>query len=403
LEVLDLQLRGESGLDVLPQLKALRPEMSVIILTAYGTIERAVEAMRRSADNFLVNPIEPPRLLTIVEKGLEAYRLRRKNIQLERLATPSQPMVWNPDGPMGQVLKLVEAVASRDTTVLLRGETGTGKGLLARLIHDASPRRREPFVQLNCAGLQRDLTESELFGHERGAFTGAVERKIGLFEAAHGGTLLLDEIGEMDLAVQAKLLNVLEQKRVRRLGGVAEIEVDVRLIAATHRHLADDVAAGRFREDLFYRLNVFRIDLPSLRERPEDILPLAHHFLSEFCGGQTSGISTDAAEMLRSYSWPGNVRELRNVMERAAIVCPPGSELLPVHLSLLETWSPPATTSRITEGAATSTIEQVEREHLRAALQTHAWNLRATAQALGISRGKLYRLLEKYKISPPNG
>jgi len=400
LTLLDLQLRGESGLDVLPQLKALRPEMSVIILTAYGTIERAVEAMRRSADNFVVRPIEPPRLLTIIEKGLEAYRLRRKNVQLERLAAPSQPMICSPDGPMSRVLKLVAAVAGRDTTVLLWGETGTGKELLARMIHEASPRRTEPFVQLNCAGLQRDLTESELFGHERGAFTGAVERKIGLFEAAHGGTLLLDEIGEMDLAVQAKLLNVLEQKSARRLGGLTEIEVNVRLIAATNRNLVEDVAAGRFREDLFYRLNVFRIDLPPLRERPEDILPLAHHLLRESCGGQAPTISPAAVDLLVHYSWPGNVRELRNVMERAAILCPTGSDLLPAHLSLLDAWSQPAPASKVTDEAASTTIEEAERNHLKAALQAHHWNVRATARALGVSRGKLYRMLEKYNLSP---
>jgi DNA-binding NtrC family response regulator len=415
LALLDIGLGVESGLDVLPQLKALRPEMSVIIITALGTIENAVEAMRRGADNFIEKPIDPPRFLAILAKGLESRRLRRKQIQFERLTLPSQLMVWAEAPAMRDVLRLAEAVATRETTVLLRGETGTGKGLLARLIHEASPRKKEPFVELNCAGLQRDLTESELFGHERGAFTGAVERKIGLFEAADGGTLFLDEIGEMDMAVQAKLLNVLEQRKFRRVGGITEIEVDVRMMAATHRDLTRDVAAGRFREDLFYRLNVFTIDLPPLRDRPEDILPLAQHFLGEFYGPQPPPprLCPAAEEILMSYHWPGNVRELRNVIERAAILCPPSSEILPAHLPSLGASSATTPPAQVAGGAAASspavpardassppmTLQAVERQHLEATLKFNDWNLQATARDLGISRDTLYRKIEKYKLS----
>jgi DNA-binding NtrC family response regulator len=406
LALLDLRLGAESGLDLLPQLKTIRPELSVIMISGVGTIEVAVEAMRRSADNFITKPVDPPRLLATVVKGIESRRLRHKQAQLQRLVPPVGQFVCGEGRAMRESLQLAEMVAPRETTVLLSGETGTGKGLLARFIHDASPRQREPFVELNCAGLQRDLTESELFGHERGAFTGAVEKKIGLFEAADSGTLFLDEIGEMDLAVQAKLLNVLERKRFRRVGGLTEIEVDVRLIAATHRDLARNVAEGRFREDLFFRLNVFTIELPPLRERREDIVPLAQHFLREFHTTSVSvpEISPDADTILHEYDWPGNVRELRNVIERASILCPPGSDILPAHL-------PPLGASRISNlksqmEKATPTVdraaslEEAERQHLEASLKAHDWNVQATAEALGIARGTLYRKIEKYQLSP---
>jgi len=413
LALVDIRLGAQSGLDLLPQLKLLRPEMSVIIITGVGTIETAVEAMQRGADNFIEKPIDPPRFLAIVAKGLESYSLRRKALQLERLSRPSRPLVFSEGSAMGEAVRQAEAVAARETTVLLCGETGTGKGLLARLIHELSPRRKEPFVELNCAGLPRELTESELFGHERGAFTGAVERKLGLFEAANGGTLFLDEIGEMDMAVQAKLLNVLEQKRFRRVGGLTEIEVDVRIIAATNRDLEQDVAAGRFRKDLFYRLSVFTITLPPLRERRQDILPLALHFLGEFHTPQAPvrGLSREVEEILLRYDWPGNVRELRNVIERAAILCPPGSELLPLHLPPLAISPGSTSAAKLTEcplaapgaeqaGAATMTMEDIERQHLEAALRAHRWNLQAAARALGISRATLYRKIEKYRLSP---
>jgi DNA-binding NtrC family response regulator len=312
---------------------------------------------------------------------------------------------------MSKVLRSAAAVAERDTTVLLLGETGTGKELLARIIHAASPRRKEPFVQLNCAGLPRDLTESELFGHELGAFTGAVERKIGLFEAAHGGTLFLDEVGEMDMAVQAKLLNVLEQKRFRRLGGVAEVEVDVRLIAATNRDLAKDVTEGRFREDLLYRLKVFPVDLPPLRARTEDILPLVRHFLREFCGAQMPTLSPAATKLLLAYPWPGNVRELRNVVERVTIMCPPDSEILPIHLGPLGVSSAAEARSDLnpsqpdgTQPASSTSLslamEQAERQFLRAALQSNNWNVSATARVLDISRDTLHRKIKEHNLIP---
>lgn len=395
LALLDLRLGQESGLGLLPQLKAVRPEMSVIMITGMGTIEDAVEAMRLGADNFVTKPIAPPRLLTMVTKGFESRVLRRKNIQLERLSSRQNRALLGESKQMREAIALAEAVAGRDTTALLRGETGTGKGLLARHIHFASSRRKQPFVELNCAGLQRDLTESELFGHEKGAFTGATERKIGLFEAADGGTLFLDEIGEMELGIQAKLLKVLEQKTFRRVGGLAEIEADVRLIAATHRNLVQDVTAGRFREDLFYRLNVFSIELPPLRERPEDIPPLAITFLQEFRGNpDDSRISPEAMALLRSYAWPGNVRELRNVIERAAILCPVGAPILPSHLPAFGASAANAPPG----GEKPLTMEDAEKNLLELTLKVHNYNIKAASEELGISRGTLYRKVKKYNI-----
>jgi DNA-binding NtrC family response regulator len=400
LVLLDLRLGRASGLDLLPKIKAARPEIAVIMITALGTVENAVEAMRGGADNFVVKPLDPPRLLAVIAKGFEARELRHRSLRLERLSGKAAERICGAAPSMRRALELADTVAPRDTTVLLLGETGTGKGLLARYIHDTSPRGKQPFVELNCAGLERELTESELFGHERGAFTGATERKLGLFEAAHGGTLLLDEIGEMDPAVQAKLLHVLEKNRFRRVGGVTEIEVDVRVLAATHRDLARDVEDGRFREDLLYRLNVFAIPIPPLRERRDDVLPLARRFLAEFRGPREAadGISAAAADPLRGYDWPGNVRELRNVIERAVILCPAGSDIGPEHLPSLPASSPAVTAS---EAPAGSTLQDAEREVLVRALQSNDGNILATARQLGVSRGKLYRKIDKYGIVLP--
>jgi DNA-binding NtrC family response regulator len=359
--------------------------------------------MQSGADSFLVKPVEPQRLLAIVAKGCEARLLRRKSLQLGRLAAREGEGVAGDSRPMREALALAAAVAPRDTTVLLTGETGTGKGLVARHIHDLSPRRGEPFVELNCAGLQRDLTESELFGHERGAFTGASERKIGLFEAADGGSLFLDEIGEMDLGVQAKLLKVIEQRRFRRVGGTSEIETDVRVIAATHRDLGREVAAARFREDLYFRLHVFTIPLPPLRDRGEDIVPLALRYLRQFrpAAALDPAIGPEATALLKAYHWPGNVRELRNVIERAAILCPPGAAVGPEHLPPLATAPRPLPATAA--GGEPLTLDEIEQRYLATALRAHKGNIQATARELGISRGTLYRKVKKYGIEVAEG
>ncbi len=398
LALLDLRLGSESGLELLPRLKALRPEMSVIVVTALAGIDTVVEAMKQGADNFVVKPIDPTRLLALVGKGVESEQLRRRNLQLDRLSARAPAELVAESDEMRDAVQLADAVAQRATTVLLLGETGSGKGMLARYIHERSPRAARPFVELNCAGLQRELTEAELFGHERGAFTGAAARKVGLFEAAHGGTLFLDEIGEMDLPIQAKLLKVLEQQRFRRVGGVAEIEVDVRVIAATHRDLDEDVAAGRFRSDLLYRLNVFAIRLPALRERADEIVPLARRFLAESRGapGAPAEIAADAERLLRAYAWPGNVRELANVMERAAILCPRG-QVLAEHLPPLRV--PSLAAEGFADEDDERTLRAAERRFLEAALRDNGGNIQATARALGVSRGTLYRKISRYKLA----
>jgi DNA-binding NtrC family response regulator len=400
LVLLDLRLGPESGLDLLVEIKKIRPEISVIIITALGTIESAVEAMRAGADNFVVKPLDPPRLLAIVSKGLEARALRVRALQLERTSVRPVPAVIGQGAGLAESTRLAETVAPHDTTVLLRGETGTGKGLFARYLHECSARRKQPFVELNCAGLHRELTESELFGHEKGAFTGATERKLGLFEAAAGGTLFLDEIGEMDTGIQAKLLRAIEEKAFRRIGGLAEIEVDVRLIAATHRDLEEEVDEGKFREDLFYRLSVFTIKLPSLRERPEDILPLAQHFLQQFRSDAGPVVFSDeVAAYLTAYDWPGNVRELRNVIERACILAPPGTPLALEHLPRLVNRprrEPDEDEDDDTAGG--TTMRDAERDQIQRALGAQSGNVKAAAEQLGISRATLYRKARKYNI-----
>jgi two-component system, NtrC family, response regulator AtoC len=406
--LLDLRLGQESGLDVLPDIKALRPEIAVLMVTAMGSIETAVEAMRRGADNFVTKPLDPARLLAIIVKALEARNLRHKNLRLERLSAAPPREIGTRSPAMQRALDLVESVAARETVVLLLGETGTGKGLLARRLHALSPRRSAPFVELNCAGLQRDLTESELFGHERGAFTGAVERKIGLFEAAQEGTLFLDEIGEMDLGVQAKLLHVLEERRFRRVGGTAEIAADVRVLAATHRDLERDAAEGRFRSDLLYRLNVFPVPIPPLRERHEDVIPMALSFLAEFRGreGTATAIAPEAADLLTHYSWPGNVRELRNVMERTAILTRSDETVRPEHLPAMRVpspASPPEDPIDTDDDADTTTFGDAERKLVEQALQACGGNIVAAAKRLGVSRGKLYRTIHKYGLPVTRG
>jgi DNA-binding NtrC family response regulator len=313
--------------------------------------------------------------------------------QLERLATLPAATVVAESAAMREVIRLVDAVAPRATTVLLQGETGSGKGVLARLLHERSPRADRPFVELNCAGLPRELTESELFGHEKGAFTGAAARKLGLFEAADGGTLFLDELAETDLAVQAKLLKVLEQRRFRRLGGVDEVGIDVRVIAATHRDLAQEAVAGRFRSDLMYRLNVFAIRVPPLRERRDEIAVLARQFLRELHAPATE-LTSEALNALERHAWPGNVRELRNVIERAAILCPASTPISLEHLPPLD--APPDDDEPDADGS----LGTVERRCLERSLRAHGWNVLRTARALGITRGVLYRKIEKYGLLP---
>jgi two-component system response regulator AtoC len=321
----DVRMPGVDGLELLPQLVRRLPGSTVILMSAYGTDDLALEAMKRGAYDYLAKPFRPAEAVLTIRKARERERLRRANQALRRevqRATGERPIVATSEA-MIEVLELMERAAAFKSTVLITGESGTGKEVLARAVHAQSPRRHEPFVAVNCGAIPETLLESELFGHVRGAFTGAERSRRGLFAEADGGTLFLDEVGELGLALQVKLLRVLQEEEIRPLGDAKARPVDVRVIAATARDLAAEVAAGRFREDLFYRLNVVHLEVPPLRERPRDVPLLVDHFVAQFraaLGKPLRAVSDDALARLVAYRWPGNVRELENVIERAAIL-----------------------------------------------------------------------------------
>jgi DNA-binding NtrC family response regulator len=395
--LLDLHLPGISGIEVLAQLKERQPELEALMLTAHSSIETAVEAMRRGAYDYLTKPFRAADLEVHVQKAFEKVQLQRREQQWLRHLSYESPRyhLVGSSPAMRRVIGLIEKVAGTDSTVLVRGASGTGKELVARALHSNSPRRNRPLVTINCAALQENLLESELFGHEKGAFTGAVAAKPGLVEVAEGGTLFIDEIGEMAPGLQAKLLRVLEDGHFRRVGGTQEMNADVRVVAATNRDLAEEIKKGHFREDLFYRLNVVSIDLPPLRERREDIPQLVEHFLTtRQIGPLRSRVDSAAMKALANYSWPGNVRELANVLERAQI-------LAENHV---------ITPEDLPEGIISSSgglpeelgdpnhLSEVERRHVLAILQQQNGNKVHAARALGISRRSLYRLIEKYRL-----
>ena len=388
----DLKMGGSDGLEVLKTTKALHPDTAVILMTAFGSVTTAVEAMKGGAFDFVQKPFEIEEMEVKIEKALE---LRRMRSDLEYLRH-AQNDIYEFDRIVGQsealarVLGVVGKVAKSNTTVLIRGETGTGKELIAGAIHHNSLRAGRNFVRVNCAALQENLLESELFGHERGAFTGADKQRIGRFEQADGGTLLLDEVGDMSANTQAKILRVLQEHEFERLGGTRTLKVDVRLLAATNRNLAAMVAAGQFREDLYYRLNVVSIDMPPLRERKDDIPALAESFVRRFAGElkrRMDGIRPDAMKLLLRYNWPGNIRELENAIERAVLLSE-GTELAAGDLRLGET-APQAS-----DGGAPPVVrippagvplEEIERSALVEALKISNWVQKDAADLLSIS------------------
>ena len=334
----DLRLPEGDGFGVLRASKEIDADVPVIVMTAYGSIEDAVLAMKEGAMDFLAKPVDPDHLLLLVGRALEQRRLVTENLALkEELAVRrGAPQLVGEDPSLRKVFASLQRAAATDTTVLLEGESGTGKELFARSLHALSPRADAPFVAINCAAIPETLLETELFGHEKGAFTGAHARKLGKFEIAHRGTLFLDEIGDLPLALQAKILRALEEKRFERVGGTVSVQVDVRLVAATNRGLRAAVAARRFREDLFFRLSVFPITIPPLRERPGDVATLARYFVDRFCRDMKKApitLSPGAVDQLIAYRWPGNVRELQNCIERAVILAD-GDTILPRHLNL---------------------------------------------------------------------
>jgi DNA-binding NtrC family response regulator len=395
--LLDLHLPGISGIDLLTQLKEQQPELEALMLTAHSSIETAVEAMRRGAYDYLTKPFRAADLEVHVQKAFEKVQLQRREQQWLRHLSYESPRyrLVGSSPAMRKVVGLIEKVAATDSTVLVRGASGTGKELVARALHTNSPRRTRPLVTINCAALQETLLESELFGHEKGAFTGAVAAKPGLVEVAEGGTLFIDEIGEMAPGLQAKLLRVLEDGHYRRVGGTREMNADVRVVAATNRELSEEIKNSKFREDLFYRLNVVSIFLPPLRERREDIPELIEHFLTtRQIGPLRSRVDAQALKALTAYSWPGNVRELANVLERAQI-------LAENHVITVEDL--PESVMTAAAGSSESAgdprhLDEVERRHVQAALHEEKGNKVHAARILGISRRSLYRLIEKHHL-----
>lgn len=390
--VVDLRMPGLSGLELLEKLKAGSPDCEVVILTGQGTIETAVEAMKRGAHDFLTKPFPLAELEAVVQKAFEQGRLRKENRQLKAVLERSQPsseMVGRSTA-IKEVLRLIERAGPTDKAILIQGESGTGKELVARALHRASQRADKPMVVINCAALPETLLESELFGHEKGSFTGAVSAKQGLFELADGGTLLIDEIGEMPGSLQAKLLRVLEDGSFRRVGSLKECRVDVRLLAATNRNLAEEVKSGRFREDLYYRINVMSLELPPLRQRTGDVPLLVEKFL-----GPSWRIEPAATQALERYCWPGNVRQLINVMERAKILA---DDSLVRFDDLPAEVRSPTQTSQPLDGESDK-LEQIERAHVVEVLSREQGNKARAARALGINRRSLYRLLEKHGIA----
>ena len=391
LVITDLRMPDLSGLDLIREGRKLRPESRWIIITAYGSIGNAVEAMKVGASDYLTKPFgSPEELRHVVRRVLrEADQEQKLSFLSEELGKQYPPSELIFLGKtMGPVRRLVEEVAPTPATVLVAGPSGTGKELVARLIHQLSPRRDGPFVGVHCAALAETLLESELFGHERGAFTGATAMRKGRFELADGGTLFLDEIGDVTPAIQVKLLRVLQEKQFERVGGNRAVSVDVRIISATHRDLRSAVAEGRFRDDLYYRLNVFPIVLPSLKERSEAILPLAEYFATKFgasFGKRVTGFTEDAKNALVSYGWPGNIRELQNVIERAVIL---SAGTIDASLLNLETESD-------RRDLAEGLLKSNERELIRKTLEETDGNRRKAAEVLGISLRTLqYRIKE---------
>jgi DNA-binding NtrC family response regulator len=398
----DLMMPGMDGIQLLRQCLEVDPNLVGLIMTGQGSIETAVEAMKAGAFDYVLKPFRLQQMLPVLDRAMQLRRLRVENVRLKRVVkqltyeSPRYHIVG--DSPaIRKVLQLIEKVAGADATVLVRGESGTGKELVARALHGNSPRRDKPLVTINCATLQEQLLESELFGHERGAFTGAERAKPGLFEVAEGGTLFVDEVAEMSPGLQAKLLRVLEGGHYRRVGGTQERRADVRVVAATNKPLEEEQKAGRFREDLFFRLNVIAVTLPPLRERREDIPLLIEHFLrTRQLGRVPMTVDADAMALLTRHDWPGNVRELANVIERAQILAE-GAAITPDDLPDTFRSAPrPAG-----EPAGPDDLDAVERRHVAEVLVKAGGNKVRAAKALGVSRRALYRLLDKHGLREP--
>ena len=400
--ILDYSLPDGTALDLLPFLKQSYASIPLILLTGNGTIEMAVQAIKEGAEQFLTKPVQMAAIAVVLERALKNQRNHQKQLagKAKEKRETVDPFV-GVSAAIRKVAEEAERVCGSHCPVLIAGETGSGKGVLARWLHDHSPRSEEPFVDLNCAGFGRELLESELFGHEAGAFTGALQRKLGLLEVAQRGTVFLDEIGDMDIQIQPKLLKIIEEKQFRRLGDVQERKLDIRLVAASHADLSQLIREKKFRSDLYFRVSTVVIHMPALRERAEDIPLLAQHFFQRMAievGRIHLTLSERTLETLSTYSWPGNIRELKNVMERAVLLAT-GETIQPRDLHLEYVSAPPeevADESRMT-------LRDVQRLHIQRALTIERGNVARAASRLGMSRSSLYNKINAFGIVPPNG
>ncbi len=394
LVLLDIAMPGRDGVEILAELRERWPELPVLMMSGHGTIETAVRTTRMGAFDFVEKPLSIDKLLLTIQHALDRSRLESENRNLRRQALRAHEILGTSDATV-HLVEQIAVAAPTNGWVLITGENGTGKELVARQMHLRSRRCREPFVEVNCAAIPEELIESELFGHEKGAFTGASSQKRGKFEQAHRGTIFLDEVADMSVMTQAKVLRVLQESTFERVGGSERLEVDVRVIAATNKNLEKEIAAGNFREDLYYRLNVIPFHVPSLRERPEDIPILAESFVEEFCadsGIKTKQIGKAAMKLLRAHAWPGNVRELRNLMERLVIMTPgPDIELHDLPDTVRATSLP-------VSASLDDARRSFERDYLLARLREHGGNISRTAEAIGLARESLSRKIKSHGI-----
>ncbi len=406
---LDMNMPNLSGLETLERIREHHPLLPIIVLTADDTASTAVKAMKLGAYDYLTKPLDQTRFVTAMNNAVEHGRLSLRVSQLEREAEGrGYPGIVGTSAAMKSVFRQIDRLSVSDVTVLIHGESGTGKELVARAIHDSSSWKRKPFVAVNLTAVPENLLESELFGHEKGSFTGAVNRRTGKFEEANGGTLFLDEIGELSATVQAKLLRVLQERNFQRVGGTFQVKSDFRLLTATHRNLGEDVKSGRFREDLFFRLAVFELELPPLRKRKEDISALAHSFIREHrtaMGSKATGLSAAALAVMQAHTWPGNVRELQNVIQRALVVAEHEEirpEDLPERIRQAEGMvalrdDEPAGAPESAE-ALPATLEDASKRLLVAAMVKHEGNASAVMRELNVGRTRFYRMLRKFGL-----
>ncbi len=398
--ITDLKMPGMDGITLIREMRSVIPEIEAIVMTAYGTVETAVEAMRQGAYDYISKPFEPSHLCVIIQKALERRSLASDNARLRRVVRTKDEygQLIGRSPAMAAVFRLIDMVASTPATVLIQGESGVGKEVIAKTLHQRSPRCHAPFISINCGAVPESLLESELFGYEKGAFTGADSSRPGKIELAQGGTLFLDEVGEMSARTQIEFLRVLDQRELRRLGGTKLIHVDTRVLAATNRQLEDDVASGRFRKDLFYRLNVVPVDVPPLRERKDDIAALAQSFLNEFSllyGKPRKRLARPALENLLQYPWPGNVRELRNLMERLTVTL---FDAVVEAGDLPEQYRPAMVSPPTVEVPLGNTLDQVEELVIRRTLAEITPHREKAARILGISPRALHYKLNKYGL-----